>query len=270
MRFNIGSAYLIKSVALVLALAFSSAVSAGTPSPARTAADYDYILGPSDVVHVEVLNRSDFNVKAQVGTDGTITLPYIGSFHAADLTVSQLHDQILAELNRKGLFSKISLQVEIVGYASRSVTVLGSVATPGIIPVDRAYRLSEILARVGGVKEGGSDFVILRRKGGQEQRVSVDDLATGDTSVDPYVLPGDKIYIPTEVFYVKGQVRAPGAFPLMLNMTLAMALSRAGGVTDLGSEGNIEVIRDGKKIDPDDLNFRIEPNDVVSVGESWF
>jgi len=232
--------------------------------------DYSYVLGPLDVVHIEALNHPDFNVKAPIGADGTIQLPYIGSLVAANLTTSALRSRISDELKKKGIFSNISLQVDVISYASRSVIALGGVANPGLIFLDRAYRVSEILARAGGVRPGSSEYVVLRSANGTERKLAIGDVATGDNASDPLVTPGDKIYVPMEVFYIKGQVKTPGAYPLTLDMTLAMALARGGGLTDLGSANHISIDRHGVEIKPDDLNFKVKPDDVVDVGESWF
>jgi polysaccharide biosynthesis/export protein len=186
------------------------------------------------------------------------------------LTISALRSHIADELKRKGIFSNVSLQVDVVLYASRSAIVLGGVVNPGLVFLDRTYRVSEILARAGGVKPGSSDYVVLHSPNGTERQISISDVATGDDAADPFVAPGDKIYIPMEVFYIKGQVKAPGAYPLALNMTLAMALARGGGLTDRGSDSHIRINRQGVEIKPDDLNFKVRPDDVVDVGESWF
>lgn len=275
-----GQALLAALACLLVLLGAVPALAQPSPSGANMTAptssgpaggpDYNYILGPSDVVHVEALNHPDFNIKTTIGADGTIQLPYIGSFNAANMTVSALHDRVLDDLKRKGIFSNVTLDVEVLSFGSRYVTVLGGVGTPGLVPVDRAYRLSEILARAGGVREGGSDYVDWTSKAGTTRRIAIEDLATGGPALDPYVSPGDKIYVPTAVFYIKGQVKAPGAYPVGLNMTLAMALARGGGLTDMGSNHNIVVIRNNAEIDAKDLGFQIQPNDVIDVGESWF
>jgi polysaccharide biosynthesis/export protein len=240
-------------------------VAAGAAKP-----DDGYVLGPEDVVEVEVVGRSDFKVRAKVGSDGTIPLPFIGSVNAATKTSRQLAEDVRQALERGGYFVRPIMRVEVVSYASRYVTVLGQVVNPGLVPVDRAYRLSEILARVGGVRENGADYVVLRPENGPEQRRSVKELAMGDPARDPFVSPGDKIYAPeAEIFYISGQVRAPGAYPVASDMTLRMALAKGGGLTDLGSERAIKVTR-GSKVSKLGLNEKILPGDVVVVGERLF
>lgn len=232
--------------------------------------DQGYVLGAEDVVQVEVLGRTDFTTKAKIGADGKIQLPLLGAVPASDRTVLQFREQIRDALQKGGFFNRPIVDVQVVSYASRYVTVLGAVGSPGLIPVDRPYRLSEIIARVGGVKENGADHVVLRSKIG-ERNYAIKDLATGDESHDPYVQPGDKIFAPNgDVFYIKGQVKAPGSYILLPHMTLTMALARGGGITDLGSDSHIKVIRKNVEMSPKDLNIEVLPDDVIDVGEGWF
>lgn len=276
---------IVAGLGLVIMCAITSAASAQTlpvlppPRPLPTTvtpAPNDipapiYILGPQDVIQVDALGRSDFSTKARIGADGTVQLPFLGAFPASDRSVVELRDQIAAALQKGGFFAKPIIQVEVISFASRYVTVLGSVGSPGLIPIERPYRLSEILARVGGVRGDGADHVVLRSSKGPERTLQVKDLATGDETTDPYVQPGDKIYIPAaEIFYVKGQVKAPGSYPITTNMTLVMALARGGGITDLGSDSHIKIVRKNVTISPKDLNIKIEPNDVIDVGEGFF
>ena len=143
--------------------------------------------------------------------------------------------------------------------------------TPGLVPVDRAYHLSEIVARVGGIKESGASFVILQPQHGEQRKISIATLATGAASDDPLVSPGDKIYSPAaELFYVTGQVKGPGAFPIIADMTLRMALSRAGGLTNSGSDKKITITRKGTDLTHVSLNEKIQPGDVIKVGERLF
>jgi polysaccharide export outer membrane protein len=242
------------------------------PQPTQPAGmpDQGYVLGPEDVVQVDVLGRTDFSTKAKIGADGKIQLPLLGAVPASDRTVLQFRDQIRDALQKGGFFNRPIVDVQVVSYASRYVTVLGAVGSPGLIPVDRPYRLSEIIARVGGVRESGADHVVLRTKSG-ERNYAMKDLATGDESHDPYVQPGDKIFAPNgDVFYIKGQVKAPGSYILLPHMTLTMALARGGGLTDLGSDSHIKVVRKNVEMSPKDLNMEVLPDDVIDVGEGWF
>ncbi len=234
-------------------------------------ADQTYVLGPADVIEVSVLGRTDFTTQGRIGEDGNIRLPYLGAVQAANRTSQQLSDDIAKALERGGYFSKPVVKVEVQTFTSRYVTVLGEVAKPGLTPTDRAYRLSEILARVGGVKETAADYVVLRRQTGPEQKMPIEELATGDLTQDPYVLPGDKIYSPkAEVFYVSGEVKTPGNFPIKADMTVRMAIARAGGVSAQGTEKKVQLTRKGAKLAHVDLNAKVEAGDIIVVGQRLF
>lgn len=268
---------------LGLSMAFSTAASAqpapaavpGTP-PAPVAVqgitpDQSYVLGADDVVELEVLGRSDFRTRARVGADGKILVPYLGAVEASNRTVSALAEELSKALEAGGYFMKPVLRAEVVSFASRYVTVLGAVSGPGLIPMNRPYRVSEIIARVGGIRADGADYVIIRPENGAEKRIYMKAMATGGADQDPFVAPGDKIYVPpAEVFYISGQVRGPGTMPISSDMTFAMAIAKAGGLTDLGSDKRLKVTRGGKKLDRVDLNAKVEPGDIIDVGERLF
>jgi polysaccharide export outer membrane protein len=230
-----------------------------------------YILGPEDVVEIEVLGQADFKVRAPIGADGTIKLPYIGSMAAANKTTDQLSADISQALVAGGYFAHPILSVEIVAYASRYVTVLGEVATPGLVPIDRPYHLSEILARVGGVKGDAADYVVLRPQDGPERHYVISASAMGDAGQDPMVAPGDRIFSPTaDMFYISGEIKAPGAYPVMTGMTLRMAIGRAGGLTDIGTDKGVKVTHADGKVDRPGLNDKIASGDVIVIGERLF
>jgi polysaccharide biosynthesis/export protein len=249
----------------------SAANAASLASVTANAPEQTYILGPADILQIDALGRTDFSTKAKIGSDGTIQLPFLGTIPASNRSTTQLRDEITRALQAGGFLAKPIVQVDVISYASRYVTVLGSVGSPGLIAVDRPYRLSEILARVGGVRESGADYIIVRSTNGTERTFSIKSLATGDDAADPYAQPGDKIFSPqAEVFFIKGQVKAPGGYPILTDMTLVMALARGGGLTDQGSDSHIKIIRKDTTITPRDLNVKIEPDDVIDVGEGWF
>jgi polysaccharide biosynthesis/export protein len=233
--------------------------------------DASYVLGPQDVIEVAVLGRNDFTTRARVGEDGMIQLPFLGTMQAAKKTTTQLSADISQALEKGGYFSNPILRVEIVAYASRYVTVLGAVTTPGLVPVDRAYHLSEILARVGGARDDAADYLIVRPENGPEHHYSIRGLVTGDASQDPTVSPGDRILIPkAELFYISGQVKSPGAYGLESGMTLRQAIARGGGLTDIGNDHGVKVTGADGKVRRLQLDDPIEAKDVIVVGERLF
>lgn len=271
----------IRSFCLALAASFLAATSGHAQAPASTTpapsappsvsaeASSAYVLGRDDVVEIGLLGRTDFSARTRVQADGTIQLQLIGKVQVAERTTAEVAELVRKALQSGGFFSDPVVTVEVVGFASRYVTVLGAVGSPGLIPINRPYRLSEILARVGGVREGGADHIIVRSQGEEERKFPIRDLSIGDLTQDPYVKAGDKIYAPmAETYYIYGAVRSPGAYPLAGD-TVRIAIARAGGLSESGSDKKVTVTRDGKKVKLDG-GERILPGDVLEVGERLF
>lgn len=233
--------------------------------------DDAYVLGAGDVITAEVLGRAEFKTQVQIQTDGTLQLPFLGTVKAADMSVLQFRESVKNALKKGGYYADPIVNITVANYASRYVVVLGDVGRPGMVPVDRNYRVSEILAQVGGPRDSGSDFIMLRRTTGEEIQLDIRKLATGTTEEDPFVKPGDKLFVPkAETFYIYGQIARPGTLKIDTGMDLRRAIAAAGGLTTMGSEKKIKITRDGKDIKKFPLSGAIKNGDVIYVGERFF
>lgn len=265
----------VKLMKTIAALASGIACLAMGVAQAQTAPEAaamvdGYVLGSGDVIEVAIVGGSEGPMRVQIQTDGSILLPLIGNISAGGKTVLQLRDTIGSALKSGGYYTTPAVNVTIVTYASRYVTVLGEVGQPGAVPIDRAYHVSDILARVGGIRSGAK-IVKIRRAEGTELSLDVAKIATGGPDEDPLVAPGDKIFVPTaQTFYVLGQVGRPGNYPVEDAMTLRKALAVAGGITQLGSKKKIKVTRAGTELKNYDLDAPIQIGDVIEVGERFF
>ena len=254
----------------------ASAAQAPAAQPAPAAANAatlqdGYVVGINDSLDIAMVGSEEFRGRVQVQQDGTIQLPYVGSIKAQDKTLLQLGREIAGALTKGGYYVDPAIQVTVAQISSRYVTVLGEVVSPGLVPVDRAYRASEMIARVGGIKPGGAETFYLRREGGAETPLTLEEIARGGDAADPVVNPGDKIFVPeAPTFYIYGQVNAPGTYPIRNKMSLRMALARGGGLTSLGSDKRVTVVRGGEELKKFSLSDPIQEDDVIVVGERFF
>lgn len=255
---------------LAAQVAPAAAPVAAQAAPAAASTD-GYQIGPEDVVEVDVLGQQDFRSRVKVKSDGTIPLPYIGNVQAAGYTAITLAQVVYSRLKTAGIFAEPVVNVEVVSYASRYIIALGELSAPGLVPVDRAYRLSEILARVGGIKPTGTTYVILTRQGQPEMKLTFDNLAKGTEQDDPLVQPGDKIFVPkADRYYLSGAIKSPGEYVLSDVLTIRKALARAGGVSANGSPSKVKIFRDGREIKHVNLETVVQPGDSIVVGERLF
>ncbi|WP_298669341.1 SLBB domain-containing protein [uncultured Sphingomonas sp.] len=230
-----------------------------------------YVLGVGDVVEVSVLGREEFKSRVQVQVDGTIQLPYIKSIPAEGKTVLQLREEVRRRLQQGGFYTDPVVSVIVASYTARYVTVLGEVGTPGLVPVDRAYRLSEIIARVGGLRPTAADDIQVRRASGQEYSFEMNEIASGGPDKDIFVEPGDKIFVATApTYYIYGQIAQPGSYRIDRGMSLRKAIARSGGLTPRGSEKKIKLFRDGKEVNHMDLSDMVKNGDTIVIGERFF
>lgn len=266
-------AVLLTAVFALLVSTAGPAVAQITPAPTNggvVTLNDGYVIGVGDVVEIAVLGREEFKPRVQVQVDGTVQLPYLHSVMASNLTVIQLRERVAKLLRDGGYYVDPVVNVTVASYASRYVTVLGEFSTPGLIPVDRAYRVSEILARAGGARPSAGDDLVLRRATGEEVVLPIVMLSRGGPADDPLVQPGDKLFIAAAPnFYIYGQVNAPGAYRVERGMTLRMALARGGGLTERGSTGRLSLIRNGRQLRVT-LDAVLQGGDTVVVGERFF
>ena len=228
-----------------------------------------YQLGAEDQIEVQIHGQGGATVKTRVKSDGSITLPLVGRTQAADQTTQALASAIEAQLKRGGLMTNPIVNVEVLEYASRTVTMLGEFTNPGLVPLDRPLTLTETVARVGGLKQNASDTVVLRRAGGAVERYNLSAIARNEAR-DVILLPGDALFATAAPqYYIYGQVGNAGTFAIAPQMTIRQALARAGGPTLAGSERKITLYRDGQESDAD-LSALIQPGDVLFVRERVF
>ena len=250
-------------------LVLAGLVAAATPAVGQQ--DTGYVLGPEDQIELTVYGHPDMTVKTRVRSDGTITVPVIGPVRATGRSPGELSDAVAEQLRKEGVIQRPVVSVDVAAFNSKTVTVLGALNTPGVYALDHPYSLSAVVARAGGIRPDGSDRIVLRRTNGTPvYSVDLATLAT-DKSADVMLSAGDTVFVPpAELFFVYGQVSAPGSYPMVSGMTLRQALARAGGPTLAGTEKKVVLYRQGKEVGQADLSAPVAKGDTLFVRERSF
>lgn len=263
---------LIAAAALLGANAFLQAQTPSTSAAPMQPSD-GYKLGANDEVEVTIYGlgqQQNQVVRTRIKEDGTITIPFLGAVQARDRTARELAQQINGQLRSGGFFNNPSVNVDVTQYVSNVVTVSGQVGTPGIYPLDRPLTIGMAVARAGGGRSDGADYVILRRRNDPtEHQIPFANL-TGDWSTAVMVEAGDTLYVPVApVVFVYGQVNSPGSLTIRSGMTLRQVLARAGGPTLGGSQKNITIYRGDQKVKKAELDSQVQPNDTIYIHERF-
>ena len=249
----------------------------------------DYVIGPQDVLTINVFDQADLGGKYTVEVDGTFSFPLIGRVKAGGMTLRGFEIELKKKL-ADGYFKNPQVTVAVETYRSQRVFVMGEVRQPGPVPLTGGMTLIEALARAGSTMPTSSGEVAVVRashgakgpvlpkgdhSGTEIFRASIRDLEAGALQQNIELRDGDTVFVPrAESIYVFGQVKNPGAYALVeRDTTVLQALSLAGGVTENGAMNRVKVIRmvNGEKKELKvKLSDMVRPGDTVVVPERYF
>ena len=171
---------------------------AGEPDPRKQ----EYILGPSDVLHITVWHNPDLSGDSIVRPDGTITMPLVGDLRAAGRTPGQLRAEITQRL---GTFIKDEAAIVTVSVAainSYRFIVGGNVEHPGTYNANHFVTVSEAMTLAGGPNRFSTpeETVIIRTsadKGTRRIPIDYPSILNGTRpEADLPLLAGDTVYVP--------------------------------------------------------------------------
>ena len=169
-----------------------------TPSAKRVAEDY--IIGPSDVLAINVWKDSELTRTVTVRPDGKISLPLIGELAVSGLTAPSAQRLIAQRLTEYVSQPQVTVIVQEV--KSKTFVIVGKVAKPGSYELGKPTTVLEAIAIAGGVLDFAKVSkisIIRRREGGPSETLHFDykkvikgrnpeqnvELKSGDTIVVP-------------------------------------------------------------------------------------
>lgn len=271
----------LKRVAL-LVVAFLLVLSpwAGPANPAEEA----YVIGPEDVLEIQVWDNKDLNHAGFVRPDGKISLPLLGEIQAAGKTVKQLEDHLTEQYSKNVKQPVVTVIVREI--RSRPVYFIGGFGKTGPLQLTRDLSLLQAVSLAGGVLPGadGEKGFVLRG----DKRIPVDFeklMKKGDLNQNVKLEPGDSVVAPlADQVYVQGEVRAPGAVKYTSDLTIVKAITQVGGLTPLAASGRVDLLRgEGEKkvrirVDLDKMlrapethpDMRLRPDDIIFVPQRLF
>lgn len=145
-----------------------------------------------------------------------------------------LRDEIAAALRAQHLLVNPVVDVSVVEYRSRDVTIAGAVKTPVTIEEVGNLRVLGALSQAGGLLPEAGPEIIVEQPNGSSQRLSVRELFDGfHPELNIPILAGAQIRVPQcERVYVVGNVKRPGAFPFqnLQDTTVLQLLALSGGL----------------------------------------
>jgi len=248
----------------------------GNPAVAQdaTAQAAVYQVGGGDVLNISVYGTTAYNTVVQVATDGQIPVNELGNVQVGGLSPAQIASKLAAEFKDAGILVDPVVNVLVQEYRSRKVSVFGSVARPGEYILDRTgLKLTDVLARSGAQLGRGAGVIQITDGAGNRTELPALRVMTGELDrlarADEIIMVADA---PT--FFILGEVRNPGAYPIEPGLTVEQAVALAGGLTPRGARNKLKVTRTGQ--DGDEVTTEakrgddVQPRDLIRVGARIF
>jgi polysaccharide export outer membrane protein len=245
------------------------------------AAGPDYLVGPGDVLKIDVYDHPDLSTVARVANDGSIIFPLAGKLVIGGLSTSGIADTVAKKLDGEYIINpQVSVFVE--QFKSKKIVIIGEIVKPGLYELSGPTTLLELVSLAGGTTKGAGQTAIITRAHKNEESdketitVNVTDLIkSGHEAVDVPLKDGDTVTISKAgLVYVTGQVKRPAAYSLEANTTVIKAITMAGGFTELASQSKVKIIRKVKGeeqvLEKVSLHEELMPEDVMIVPESFF
>ncbi len=199
-----------------------------------------YILGPGDVVEIEIAEIKGTLSRTFVMPDGMVYYNLAGGVHAEGLTQPEFAKKLTEALKRD--YTNPLVNVSIVEVRSRRYWILGRVFKPGIFPLRQPTTLLEAISQSGGLFTSSfsgtteeladlSNSIVIRN--GDILPVNFEKLIkSGDTSQNVYLQHNDFIYLPSSTsstVLLLGAVTAPQAIGYKDSLTLVDCIAQGKG-----------------------------------------
>jgi len=164
------------------------------------AQDGDYVIGPEDVLAINVWHEAELSRSVPVRPDGKISLPLVGDMKASGLTSRELEAELAKSLD--AYIHKPQVTVSVQEVNSHKFYILGEVQRPGSYPLSPNLTVLSALAIAGGFRDFAKVnqiYVLQLRPDGTRSHIRFDykaavngsnsyrdlELKTGDTVVVP-------------------------------------------------------------------------------------
>ena len=256
-------------------LSFEPSLNQATPK--------NYILGPGDLLYVDIYGQSEKYYEASVNPEGSILLDNIGPIAVSGKTIEAAQEIIKNRVAKfysglSGSNPNTFLQVTLGNVKTIKVHILNEVRLPGTFTLSAFSTVFNALYAAGGPTDKGTLRAIqLIRNNKKIADIDVYDLlVNGTANLDVQLQDQDVILVNPYLARVKviGEVKRPLIFEITPEDNLEDLIRYAGGFTDLAFKDRISISRiTGNQRSVSDVYqnqlglFSLKGGDEVAVGK---
>jgi len=255
-------------------LSFEPSLNQATPK--------NYILGPGDLIYVDIYGQSEKYYEATVNPEGSILLDNIGLISVSGKTIEAAEGIIKNRVSAfytglSGSNPSTFLQVTLGNVKTIKVHILNEVRLPGTFTLSAFSTVFNALYAAGGPSDNGTLRAIqLIRNNKKIAEIDVYDLLiNGTANLDVQLQDQDVILVNPYLARVRvlGEVKRPLIFEVTPDDNLEDIIRYAGGYTDLAFKDRISISRiSGNQRSISDVYqnqqglFNLKGGDEVTVG----
>jgi protein involved in polysaccharide export with SLBB domain len=204
-----------------------------------------YVCGPGDAFELDFWGKQNFQLRLGVDVEGRAFIAKLGHVKVAGLTLDKVRQTITRAAKRA--YPGVDVDLVLAQPRTFLVHIVGEVKKPGVYKARALERISTVLEREAGMVYGSRRRIAIHRHDGT---LATSDLLryeqTGNAALNPFVLDGDVIEIPTKqvVVSIAGPVQRPGTYELIGGKDLGELVELAGGLkSSVAKDLPIRVIR---------------------------
>lgn len=216
----------------------SAVVQAGVIDPTK------YLLGPGDMLEVDLWGRVARVIPLEVSPEGKVFLPGRGPLDVGGRTLEFARERILRGIAES--YVGVNADVRLVRLRTFKVYLAGVVKQAGALEVTPATRASEAVSHVGLGDGASRRNIEVRHLAGGVARLDLDSFENlGRQESDPLLEDGDVILVPKSQQFVDilGAVPYGGRFELAPGDSLSTLLKLAGGLLPAASPERAFMVR---------------------------
>ena len=159
----------------------------------------EFVIGPEDVLKINVWEEKNLSLSVPVRVDGKISLPLIHDVYVVGLTPTELKEELTKRLSKYIENPTVSVIVEEIN--SLKFFVVGNVRRSGVFELDREVNVLQAISMAGGFTEWAkkSKLKIFRKHMGVEKviKINYNKIVSGKhPELNIPIQPGDTIVIP--------------------------------------------------------------------------
>ncbi len=250
-----------------------------------------YIVGPGDILSVNIWTSPPLSFTVQVTVEGTVIIPTVGEVKVSGLTLSEAKGKMIQKIKSKYIASEIT--TTLIAPRSFNITITGYGVKEGNYKARAIDRVSNAIAfvisqdSVSLVSQDSINFrnILLKRN---RNIINVDlrkYFATGDDKYNPYLLEGDWIIVqkrdPNSFVGIYGAVNKPGLYEFVEGDKLTDIVQIAGGPLESAMLEAVEILKlneEGKEkerlivnlkkiLNGEEEDIKLENNDRIFIPE---